>query len=169
MTIRRVLHTTAEARAWADSGELFAILDACDTPSVVAKVHELGDERAVSLYRGMAEEVFESIAPYLVAVDAAMFDWIVDTLWSEPWGVFVQSTVELNALRTHFRKFLIVESPVGENWYFRYYDPRVLVAYLSTCTDAELGHFFGPVDGLALVDENSTAVARMAPPSFERV
>ena len=84
--MRREEQTVLEAREWAERGELYAILDACDTPSVVEKVKELGDERAVSLYRGTAEEEFESIAPYLVVVDTAVFDWIAETLWAEPWG-----------------------------------------------------------------------------------
>jgi Domain of unknown function (DUF4123) len=154
--------TVQEARGWAETGHLFAILDACDTPSVVEKVKELGDQRAVSLYRGSAEEYLESIAPYLVVVDTELFDWINGTLWSEPWGVFAISDSSLAALRTHFRKFLLVESPAGEEWYFRYYDPRVLARYLPTCTETELNEFFGSVSTFAVTTAEAGPLMRIA-------
>ncbi len=160
--IRREEHTVLEAREWAEGGQLFAILDACDTPSVVEKVKELGEARAVSLYRGTAEEEFESIAPYLVVVDTAVFDWITETLWAEPWGVFVRSAATLEQLRTHFRKFLLVEGPDGEEWYFRFYDPRVLATYLETCTERELGEFLGVVEGFGVVDPESYCIVTLA-------
>ena len=53
---------------------------------------------------------------------------------------------------TNFRKFLSVEGPEGEEWYFRYYDPRVLGTYLETCTAGELQNFFGPVEGFEVVE-----------------
>jgi hypothetical protein len=160
--LRRTEHTVREAREWAESGELYAILDACDAPLVVEKVKELGEERAVSLYRGTAEEEFESIAPYLVVVDAAVFDWIVETLWPEPWGVFVRATSTLDQLRTHFRKFLLVEGPEGEEWYFRFYDPRVLGTYLDTCTADEVVDFWGPISQFGIVQSEEDQLTMLS-------
>jgi len=37
---------------------------------------------------------------------------------------------------------------------FRYYDPRVLRAYLPTCSPAELNTFFGPVTAFITEGEN---------------
>ncbi len=34
----------------------------------------------------------------------------------------------------------------GKPLYFRYYDPRVLRAYLPTCNESELQTVFGPVN-----------------------
>ncbi len=127
----------------ADDGRLYALLDACDAPAVPTKAAELGEERAVSLYRGMAEEEWSAFAPYLAQVDVRLLDWIQQTLWSEPWGLFVVSSDPLAVLRSHFRRFLIVDDPDGEEMYFRFYDPRVLQKYLPTCTDQELKQFFG--------------------------
>jgi uncharacterized protein DUF4123 len=130
-------------RALARAGSLFAILDACDEPAVPPRVQQLGEERGVSLYRGTAEEQYADIAPYLVALDDMMIDWLLGTLWGEPWGIFVISDAGLAALRTHFRKFLLVDAPSGDQWYFRFYDPRVLAKYLPTCTIEELRAFYG--------------------------
>ncbi len=164
MTLSRRPYSVLEARSWCERGRLYAILDACDTPSVLEKVRELGDERAISLYRGTADEMYEAIAPYLVAVDPALFDWITETLWAEPWGIFVRSPSDLAELRTHFRKFLLVDGPTGEQWYFRYYDPRVLRTYLPTCTPDELAEFYGPVSEFGVVDAETYGVEGLSRP-----
>lgn len=151
-----------EVRQVADAGRLYAILDACDAPAVPPKVEALG-ERGVSLYRGSAEEAYADIAPYLVAVDSDTFDWILETLWGDPWGVLVESDAPLEVLRTHFRKFLTVKSPEGEDWYFRHYDPRVLAKFLPTCTKEELTGLFGPVRAYGVTDDETRGVKWMRP------
>ncbi len=162
MAVHCQLFSVLEAREWAKTGQLYAILDACDTPSIPLKAETLGEQRAVSLYRGSAEEELGAIAPYLVSVDPELFDWIAGTLWSKPWGIFARSDASFHDLRTHFRRFLLVKSPTGEEWYFRYYDPRILDRYLPTCTEDELGEFFGTVSSFAVVDPDSYGVKLIA-------
>ena len=135
------LHSLARG----DDLKLYAILDACGELRVPEKVLELGPDRSVSLYRGWAERDYWAIAPYLVKVDEPLLEWVVENLWDGPWGMFVVANVELSELRTHFRKFLTVEDPVGEKMYFRFYDPRVLPDFLTTMVQVDLPLFFGPV------------------------
>ena len=139
-------------RDLAHSQRLYAILDACDAPSVPDKVEELGETRAVSLYRGMAEEEYSAFAPYLAHADADLVDWIAANLWHDAWGVFVVFDGSLPALRSHFRHFLIVDDPQGEEMYFRFYDPRVLRKYLPTCTSKELAQFYGGIEAFMVSD-----------------
>jgi len=127
-------------------GTLYAVLDACDEPRVPEKVRELGD-RAVSLYRGHAERDYWAIAPYLAQADGALLDWVVENLWNDPWGILAAAPVDLPALRKHFRRFLTVRNPAGKPMYFRFYDPRVLPTFLSTCTPEEAAEFFGAIQG----------------------
>jgi hypothetical protein len=147
-----------DLRKMSAEGRLWAILDACDEPSVPPKVTELGPERAVSLYRGQAEHEQWAIAPYVARVDEALLDWIVKTLWEKPWGVFAVAECDLNSLRRHLRRFLIVENPDSETMYFRYYDPRILAVFLPTCTREELKTFFGPLKAFAVVEPESEGV-----------
>ena len=147
-----------QIREWAARGRLFAILDATDAPAVPVRARELGPSKAVSLYRGSAEEELWAIAPYLVHLDVDTFEWIAAELWSSPWGILALADEPLESLRTHFRRFLIVEGPTGESWYFRFYDPRVLAKYLPTCTPDELATFFGPVRALAATDPETYGV-----------
>ena len=126
-------------------GSLFAILDACDEPRVPAMVKILGDQ-AVSLYRGRADEEHWAIAPYLVQVESKLLEWILDELTGTPWGIFISSATNLESLRKHFRRFLMVKGPDGNELYFRYYDPRVLPTFLKSSNAEETKKFFGPVN-----------------------
>lgn len=127
-------------------GNLWAVLDACDSPDVPEKVEELGATKAVSLYRGKGETDFWAIAPYLTHVDEELLTWIKESLWSEPWGIFAEATSDLEKLRSHFRKFLTVQDSGGKKMYFRFYDPRVLRTFLRSADEAELKEFFGPIE-----------------------
>jgi hypothetical protein len=150
----------AALHAWAERGTLHVVLDACDEPRVPAKVREL-ESRAVPLYQGESQEKLWAIAPYLVQADVALVDWIAQSLWTDPWGVFIVTTAGIEALRTHLRHFLVVDAPNDEQWYFRFYDPRVMARFLATSDAPQLTDFFGPAEAIGWVDTASYGV-RMA-------
>lgn len=147
--------TVENLRRFADSRYLYAILDAYDSQSIPQKVQEIGKDRGVCLFTGEAETKYWALAPYLVAVDPGLLDWMVQSIWKAPWGVFLLSKLPLHDMKEHFRRFLMVRLPDGERWYFRYYDPRILQIYLSNCESPELQQFFGPVRAFALPEPDS--------------
>lgn len=151
--------TDAMQLAW--HGRLFAILDACDMPAIPPKARALG-ERAVSLYAGSADEDHWAIAPYLVAVDRATLDWMLHTVWNEPWGILIEADATMETLRTHVRRFLTVRHPDGRAVYFRFYDPRVLPVLLRHSSDAELTDFFGPVGAFGVAAPGATSLTWFA-------
>jgi hypothetical protein len=126
-------------------GILYAIVDACDASGVPEKMQSLGVSKAVSLYRGSAERDFWAIAPYLVQVDEQFLEWLIENIWDHPWGILAFAPADLASVRTHFRRFLKVQGPDGDELYFRFYDPRVLPTFLRTCTIEERTRFFGPI------------------------
>lgn len=142
--------TLDELAQLADGGYVYVILDACDAPAVPQMARNLGEERAISLYNGTSQEDYWAIAPYLCKADSLLLKWIQESLWAEPWGIVAITTADMAAVRAHFRKFLIVKSPEGEHWYFRFYDPRVLPVFLGSSNDSELKEFFGPVQAYAV-------------------
>ena len=151
----------------AERGALHAVLDACDEPRVVDKVRALGPGLAVSLYRGAAEFDLAAIAPYLVQVTPDVLQWLTATIWTDPWGIFAISEAPIDTLRTHFRKFLLVDAPDGDAWYFRFYDPRVLARWLPACDEAQLGEFFGPVSSYGWTSMETYGVTLAARKWFE--
>lgn len=148
-----------QLRKFAAGGYLYAILDAYQAPAVPPKVQELGKERALCLFIGPAEEKYWELAPYLITVEETTLEWILRNLKDKPWGIFVLSKSGLETLRTHFRRFLIVQLPDGERWYFRYYDPRLLPIYLSNCLPQELELFYGPVRSFAIPSTESASIS----------
>ena len=142
--------TLPDLLAHAADGKLYAVLDACDTALVPAKAIELGEERSICLYRGRALRDYWGFAPFLFHCDKSLVSWIHDNLWAEPWGMFAVADADFEAMRKHFRKFLMVENPSGKQVYFRFYDPRVLSKFLPSCNSQELDEFFGPIEKFAL-------------------
>jgi hypothetical protein len=134
----------------ANQARLFAVVDACNVPLAPKKVLELGEQKAISLYRGSAEEEFWEVAPYLMTVDESVLQWLLVNSQSEGWGIFMASKSELEVVRGHLRRFLKVQTPRGEIWHFRFYDPRVLQFFLPICSAAELRVFFGPVSAFGV-------------------
>jgi hypothetical protein len=156
--VRTRAATLAEVKKPAAEGRLYAILDACDAPLLYQKIRELAESDVACLPRGNLAPEVEAQAPHIVRVDPKLLDWIHETVWQTPWGIFLVANTDLRALRKHLRKLLIVQDAQGDAVYFRFYDPRVLATYLPTCTDSELRVFLGPALAYAVGDPKGGGV-----------
>lgn len=145
--------TREELIQFARMGRLNALLDACDAPSVFDKIRELPENQVRCLYINRAEEDFSAFAPYLLSVGPDVFDWVCEAVSQEGGGVFVIADADQDTLHKHFRRFLLVLDPEGEEMYFRFYDPRVLPKFLAACTEAERRDLFGPILAFGIIQE----------------
>ena len=125
---------------------VYAVLDGASVPGLPQRLYDDQPDH-YCLYRGDLEPDMREVAPYVVRLspEGGFTDWIVSEGWGRHWGVFAAAGVDLREMRRHFRTFLMVSGPDRKPMYFRYYDPRVLQAYLPTCTADEAEIFFGPV------------------------
>ena len=100
------------------------------------------------LYSGPLNPALELAAPYLIQLEYEDGDTrrLLEQAWGNNWGVFLKSDTRMDKLRRHLQGFLLVLDPRGKRMVFRYYDPRVLRAYLPTCTVEELRTVYGPVE-----------------------
>ncbi len=99
--------------------------------------------------------------PYLVELDPEeeFTRFLLSNGWDRHWGIFFRSDTGLKNIRRHFRDLLVVRDERGKQLMFRYYDPRVLRAYLPTCLPNELSQVFGPVESYIVPgDEPETAI-----------
>ena len=135
----------ARLRLLASEGTLWAVLDACVSADVPARVELRGPEGGDCLWKGASRERYWEVAPWLANVDLGLFDWIRANLWDAPFGVFVEARATLDALRGHFRRIQVVEVPGGRRMVLRFYDTRVLPAYLGSATAEERAELFGPL------------------------
>lgn len=126
--------------------KVWAILDGARDGKIYSALISSAQEQCC-LYRGDLPWQLALAAPYLVQLDSddKLTNQILDS-WGKSWGIFLHSASSMDRLRKHLRRFLQVKDEHGKTLLFRYYDPRVLRAYLPTCWTDELRTVFGPID-----------------------
>ncbi|MCC7373202.1 MAG: DUF4123 domain-containing protein [Verrucomicrobiales bacterium] len=100
------------------------------------------------LFAGEKGNRLDDVAPHLFQYDVSgqVAELIVGPGKDNDCGILFDSTVGFEVVRRHFRRFLVVRRARDmKKVLFRFYDPRVLRAFLPACTDAELSEFFGPI------------------------
>jgi hypothetical protein len=130
--------------------DIWAVVDGARDPQVWWSVRKssLWNE---CLYAGSLSAELERAAPYLVQLefDEPQTMRLLNRGWGKSWGILLRSGTSLKALRKHLRRFLLVSGPGGKSMLFRYYDPRVMRAFLPTCSATQLDELFGPVECIA--------------------
>ncbi|MFS2110166.1 DUF4123 domain-containing protein [Sphingomonas sp. Sphisp140] len=157
-----------DVAGWAAAGQLYALVDGCISPDIPAMAEQAGPGRAACLYLGRAAINYREQAPYLFRVDPAQAEALATRFDGQPWGVFLISSAGFDATRRHLRRFLKVRSPEGAGWLFRFYDPRLLPAFLRSSTPDELNAFFGPVQAFLTVDARGEGMMAYRAPEIVR-
>lgn len=135
-------------REHATTGQLFALLDSAREERVLRLLRTAVDEHE-SLYEGLTAETMADGAPYLVRLreGSRLLPWLVREGWGRSWGIALTTRATLKDLRAHFRRLLTAtREDGGRPMYFRFYDPRVLRAFLPLATPRQTEQLFGPVD-----------------------
>jgi hypothetical protein len=150
---------------------VWAILDCARDPRIYLALLESRLEFRC-LYSGKLPRALEMVAPHLVELfpNHRLTAKLLDEGWGQAWGVFLKIDDPAN-LRHHLRKFLKVQDEAGRPLLFRWYDPRVLRAYLPTCTADELKQVFGPIHSFVVEDAQEGACAEFsrAPDGLRRL
>jgi hypothetical protein len=145
----------------AQKAPLYAIVDAARGERILELLHESVEE-CHSLYEGPQGMALAEVAPFLVSLprkDSWLLESLVQEGWGDHWGVYFTSPLPVLQVRRHFRKFLMVEAEgVEGRLYFRYYDPRVLGAFLPTCPPESRKDFFGDVERFIFSGSNGEVV-----------
>ncbi len=129
---------------------VWGILDCARDPAIYLALLESRLEFRC-LYSGTLPRALELNAPHLVELFPAnrlTTRWLAEG-WGDAWGVMLQIADPSN-LRHHLRKFLKVRDESDRRLLFRYYDPRVLRAYLPTCLPDEAAAVFGPISSFVV-------------------
>jgi len=135
-----------------DTPAVYAIVDAAQDPRIAGWLAATGLEQAC-LFAGTLSPALRAVSPHLVhlAPDVGFTRSLFESGWGRNWFVLciAPPSVSLAQLRRHCRTLLRVRDERDRKFLFRFYDPRVLRAYLPTCTSEELDLCFGPVGTLA--------------------
>ncbi len=100
-----------------------------------------------SLYSGPSGDMLADVAPYLLTVQprGQRLRWLAEH-WGENAGILLRARADHAAVREHLREWLVVMAPQkSETYLFRFYDPRVLSAFLPSCSATDAARFFGPI------------------------
>jgi hypothetical protein len=138
---------------------VYAVLDGARDDLLVHWIRQTGAP-AWCLYSGKLHETLEAAAPWLLRLGRG-HGYTAELFargWGESWGFFLSSTADARAIRRQLRCNLLARSQTGRRLVFRYYDPRVLQAYLPTCTPSELRAFLGPIAAVAVEREDEPAL-----------
>jgi hypothetical protein len=132
---------------------VWAILDAARDERIYPALRASRLEY-LCLYSGKLPDALQRTAPYIVelAPGYSFTRPLLEMGWGKSWGVFLRIGDSRN-LRHHLRGFLRVHDESGRMLVFRYYDPRVLRAYLPTCEPDELKTVFGPISSFVTEGE----------------
>jgi Domain of unknown function (DUF4123) len=124
---------------------IWALLDLARDPRVLAALLDSRLEYRC-LYSGRLPRALELAAPHMVEIlpGHRLLPRLLDEGFGCGWGVFL-ATDDPDNLRHHLRKHLMVRDEAGRKLLFRFYDPRVLRAFLPVAEPAQLTEFFGPV------------------------
>jgi hypothetical protein len=74
--------------------------------------------------------------------------------------VILIANADMLTLRDHLRQFLIVYDQRGQPMKFRFYDPRVLRAFLKICSQQQYQLLFGPINQLMMESASGKQLMR---------
>jgi hypothetical protein len=115
------------------------------------------------LFHGEAAQYMGHVAPWLVPIDP---DGGYLECWAERWGknpgILLTSAAPPEKLFRHLREIFVVKDEGGQEYFFRYYDPRVLRVYLPTCTPSDSLGFFGSVCSILFEAESREHAIRFS-------
>lgn len=149
--------------SWAAKGHLFALLDSF----FQIPVHlEQSCEKVKLETRDTDPVFFEVIAwdqvtyepPTLVKLTPEALDWVLNSLSTERWGLFVASQAGTLELARHFQKFVIAKGSDQNPYFLRFHDAAVLEVLLRTWSAEEKSVFFGASFAFGLPDLDSMEI-----------
>ena len=140
------------------SPTVWAILD-CARDTQVYPALLSSQLEHIALYAGQLPNELRVASPYLVelAPGYRLTRPLLERGWGQSWGIFLR-VADARNLRHHLRSFLRVKDEDGRTLVFRYYDPRVLRAYLPTCNTTELKTIFGPISSFVMEGNRGESV-----------
>jgi hypothetical protein len=151
------LREQLKAASGGDDQGLFVLLDGARIPKLWVMLREFDVENA-PLLRPSPEEDLSHVSPFVAHCTAGgdLLTWLaIDSTVLEA-AVFLVADGNLEEVRDHLRRFLLVEDHQRNQRYLRFYDPRVLPTLLSASTNPERRRFFGPVRSFLACDPDAS-------------
>ena len=142
-------------KALRENEELYAVIDGAQDLEMAFLSKQIYDEAIHSLFEGDMTDALADVAPYFTHVDLEK-DYL--ERWQEKLGnnvgiLFTTANNDNELLIQHLREIFVVTDESEQEYFFRFYDPRVIRTFLSTCNEEELRQFFGPISSFLVESE----------------
>lgn len=114
-----------------------------------------------NLFIGEKGERLDHVAPHMFTCDGGgtLEHMTLSGERPDEVGIVAESDTDFPTVFKHFRRLLtVVRERDHKRVLFRFYDPRVLRAFLPVCTTQELSQFFGPVQTFRCQGDDPGAV-----------
>lgn len=147
---------TCLERVMIENDRLFAVVDAARDTELAFTARDRFGLKLRTLFVGDLAQHLDHVAPHLIGLkrNSGFLDLWAEHLDRSP-GILLLTEATADELWAHLRKIFIISDENGEEFSFRYYDPRVLRPYLPTCTKSEAREFFGPIRRIMVGAEQS--------------
>lgn len=107
-----------------------------------------------SLFRGSTGEKLWSVAPYLLDINGQ--EGFVQKIQAmdkiQRRVAWISSTLDIDSLRKHLRRFLRLKKEDESYIYFRFYDPYVIQSTFPSLTEEQYQEFMNPIQLLIAED-----------------
>jgi pSer/pThr/pTyr-binding forkhead associated (FHA) protein len=135
---------------------LFALVDGARDVELAFDARQMGSS-LYTVFSGEQASALAHVGPVVVTLDSPMpfLERWVDKAGAHV-GVLFQTPAGLDDVCAHLRDIFVVTDEEGQEYFFRFYDPRVLRTFLPTCTPTELSEFFTPITRWICEDEAGT-------------
>lgn len=141
---------------------LYGVVDAAQCVDLAYEAKILYGREIRSLFLPEVQTQLWDVAPYLVPIDpdsGYLENWA--RRWGTNAGVLLTSAADEEALHAHLRNIFVAQDEEGQEYFFRFYDPRVLRTFLPTCSPEQLNELFGPISLLGF-DRDGKATLELA-------
>ncbi len=95
------------------------------------------------LFKGRAAETLKTAAPYLIDMTLTADEYtddskitnfhkdFIENHWAHNTGIVIRSYASMDVVLHHYRRFTKVQDETGEWIFFRFWDPNILIPYLT--------------------------------------
>jgi hypothetical protein len=142
-----------QLKEWSQQDKLYAIVDAyLDVPTPALRHRLQFQDTDPQFFEMIAWGKVRYLAPTLLKVDPQTLSWLLNTVSTERWGVFVVSQFALPALGQHLQKFVIAKGPDQNPYFLRFHDAAVLEVLMGTWQAPERAIFTAPLEAIGYPD-----------------
>lgn len=123
---------------------LYMVIDGAHDERIYPTILKTRNSKCCLFSDEHTSATIKAVAPHLIKIKRVdeSIDWCIREGLRRYWMMFfVSDAAHVSDLRLHFKRFSVVQGPEGKQYLFRFYDPRVLPAFIASNKEAQSEFF----------------------------